>query len=136
MAFQTIEKGKYVLGGKPLENTVSAHSDVSSLRVYISSDICARMNIAKKSFVTIARGVGSDAGHICLTIDHSRNQKTSYIVVKPSSGSAGTFSCSVNRIGLHKDRFGSTVIPHDLTANGLVIDLRPLMAASAVRAAR
>ncbi len=119
MAFHEVEKGAFSFGLKKLVDVISFSSNGATGQFTLSSDIFEKLGKPLAAKVMIVSGEHSCfiailpkavAVNGCYSI-HKRERK---------------FSISLARIGLIKGKRSAVRVPHEITEDGLIIDIRPL----------
>lgn len=127
MAFTEVTKG--VFASKPAAvNSVRVYGRPSCVKIVISSDILAKLG--EPMFFRAAVGSGKHAGFIALIPARAKSGNT--YKVNPRMGCIGI---SPKAIGIARSTFKTTAVPHEITDDGLVLDIRAFTKAPAIVAA-
>lgn len=116
MSFTEISKGQF--GETKAINSIRVASYQSgSGKVCISSDILEQ--VGSPMFFKIAVGEGKHSGFLALIPTRTKS-KNSYSIHRAQ----GHLTISSKKTGLPMSLFGSTKVPHEITDDGIVIDIR------------
>lgn len=121
MAFHEIERGMFK-GNSALTNTVKvriAKSFHQNAVIVISGDIDKK--VGEPMFFNLLIGSGEHSGFIALV---PRNSKGSASYKINRVGKCATVTVSARKIGLLPSTF-SCEVPYEITADGVVFDIRP-----------
>ena len=121
MAFHQIEKGKIAFGLIKLVDTVSVHVSAASAYITLSKDIFEKLK--SPAAIKVMIGSGENSGFIAL-IPKEIAVNGCYTVLKNHR----KFAILATKIGLVKGTRPTVHVPHEITEDGLILDLRPLRA--------
>ena len=129
MAFHDLPKSTRGRHDK-LKNTVTAAIYNAGVIVFrVSEDLHRKMGAP--SFVSVLVGDGEHTGRIAIIPKHMKTDKT-VRAAAPKNSSAVNILVSAGRVGVSKARRGTVTLSHDITDDGLIVDIRPLMKPVAV----
>lgn len=123
MAFHEIERGSWKTR-EALKDTVGVWVSAQGVAsITISGDLYKK--IGSPAFVKVMLGSGEHSGFVALI---PRNMPAgAYKVTKTSAGSAQMkLSITASRLGLLRDKRPTMHLPHEITEDGLIVDLRPI----------
>lgn len=124
MAFHELEKGS---GRRAATNrVVISWIKRSSAQIRISGDLHKR--IGSPSFVKIMLGGGEDAGFVAV-IPQASPCDNSYAMF--GARKQRMFTLSLNKVGIQRRARETVTVPHEITQDGLVLDLRSVAAPTA-----
>lgn len=129
MAFHDLPKSK--TGGRTkLSNTVTAAIYIAgNVIIRISEDLHRKMG--SPAFASVLLGDGEHAGRIAIVPKVMKTTKT-VRVAKQKGGASVDLCVGAGRIGVNGAKRRAITLSHDITDDGLIVDIRPLMKPVAV----
>lgn len=133
MAFKDLPRPERGFGSDTFKNTVACYVQDNGTVVFrLSSDIHAKMG--SPSFCRVMVGTGEHFGRIAVLPSGMKTDDTRKFTYQPN-GKSPTFTVGAKRIGVSKGARKTVHLPHEITEDGLIIDIRPLMKPVAVQTA-
>ena len=123
MSFHEIERGEFK-GRAPLKNIVQVHTNgTAALSFAIAGDIAKK--IGDPIFINILLGSGEHSGYVAF-IPRNVRGPASYKVCRQASRPTARFSIHPKKLGVVARKIAPTILPHEITEDGLIVDIRPL----------
>ena len=117
MAFNEVIKGEF-MGREAAYNSVRAYTRKGTVKFSISKDIMDRLG--NPMFFRVAVGTGQHSGLVALIPTRAKSPNAYCI-----HATNGTVSVTASKIGnLTAEK--TIKIPHEITDDGLVVDVRPI----------
>lgn len=130
MAFEDLPARKN-FGRDKLVNTVKAATTKNGgVNFRVSRDIVEKMG--SPSFVRVLVGTGQHAGKIAVIPRHMKSDQS--VIFRPGNPNSQAFMFTVGstRLGIATANRSTITLSHEITDDGLVVDVRPLMKPVAV----
>lgn len=130
MAFQEISKQGSSYGGRGNLRAASISASVNAngtVRIALSEDLASALG--EPQAVRILLGDGEHAGRIAL-IPCAKEKRSGFSLFKKKGSRQSFVQAGARLIGVPKAAKSSVDLPYELTATGIIIDVRPLCAAT------
>lgn len=128
MAFESLP-GKNVGRKAGLGQVSVLVNSIGQVRFNIAPDVARAAGL--KRHIVVRIGTGTDRGNVLIrpAIDHDHS---THGLSAKEGHSGGAFAVVASKLGVPSDRRSSAIFPHEVTADGLIVDIRPLMKPVAV----
>lgn len=130
MAFHEISKQGTSYGGRGNFRAASISASINvngTVRIALSEDLASAMG--EPQAVRILLGDGEHKGRIALT-PCAKEKRSSFSLFKKKGSRQSFVQAGARLIGVPKAAKSSVELPYEMTATGIIIDVRPLCVAT------